>query len=252
LEYTPKSPAKQGRLPKRNRDEETLVKKVTVTPALPYQKFDIQVKTGYIRDVKIITCWYKEYIMAKNLCLAALVLTLIAGGLFSQEQERAKNTIAITGGVYPLSVELSYERALSSHFSVLIDGSYSDFLIFSSDSSTSVMNEYAAAVKGRWYPWAKTFFLELGAGYGNGLGLAGGAAYLVTYMLTFGLVDLPPDIFRANGLLISPGLGWKIDIGKPNGFVLPVNVGNDLIVDFSHPGFVDFIPYARIGLGYSF
>ena len=192
--------------------------------------------------------------MAKKLCLAVLVLTFIAGGLFSQEQteqERAKNTIAITVGVYPLSVELSYERALSSHFSVLIDGSYSDYLIPGSDS-VSLMNEYTAAVKGRWYPWAKTFFLELGVGYGNGLGLAGGAAYLATYIFTLGLVDLPPDIFRANGLLISSGLGWKIDIGKPNGFVLPVNVGNDLIVDFSHPGFVDFIPYARIGLGYSF
>ncbi|GHU70360.1 hypothetical protein FACS189450_04670 [Spirochaetia bacterium] len=195
--------------------------------------------------------------MTKKLFLAAFILIIITGGLFSQEwaePEPAKNTFTL--GVGLLSAELSYERTLSSHFSVLVDASYNYFF----------SHGYTAAVRGRWYPWGKVFFLDLGLGYGNSLGIngfsVGLAGGLVVWLFTFTNVNLfeMVDVFgalRSSGPLISPGLGWKIDIGKPNGFSLTINTGVDVIINLARPVLFEFLPYdymsyTRVGFGYSF
>ncbi|GHU26189.1 hypothetical protein FACS1894172_20220 [Spirochaetia bacterium] len=182
--------------------------------------------------------------MKKKLYLGFIILTFIAGELFAQESvevEKAKNTIALS-----LGSSVNYERALNNYFSLLAEASYTFYFIG---------DEWAAAVKGRWYPWGKTFFLELGLGYGNTLGYLASAAGFVTFFLSFGQVNLNKYAdMRIRGFLIGPALGWKIDIGKANGFVLPINLGIDFTIGSPNKEslFIDFVPYLKIGLGYSF
>jgi hypothetical protein len=59
-----------------------------------------------------------------------------------------------------------------------------------------------AGVKGigRFYPGQGVFFLELGLGFG------------LQSVLVWNYYPL--------GLLVEPGLGWKIDVGAPNGFFI--------------------------------
>ncbi|MDR2517231.1 MAG: hypothetical protein LBC88_07615 [Spirochaetaceae bacterium] len=183
--------------------------------------------------------------MAKKLFFVMMIAALSTGGVFAEEAppveaSRAKNTAAVTVGL--IGVEASYERSLTRNFSVLADVSYSN-VFFVGDS-------YTAAIRGRWYPWGKTFFLDLGLGYGNTVGLLGSTAEFVLLILTLGLVrpDAINDALRVQGLLVAPSMGWKIDVGKPGGFVIPVVLGLDVVVG----GRTDVVPYARVGVGFSF
>ena len=178
--------------------------------------------------------------MTKRIFLTALIVLVISGGVFAQD--RAKNSVALSAGI--IGGELSYERIFSPHFSVLANVSYT-FLIF--------MDEFTLSAKGRWYPFGKTFFLDLGLGFSYGKGAVGFIADAVLSVVTFGywlsIKDFDNDNFRTPGFLVQPGLGWKIDIGKPDGFILPISMGLNL--KFGQD-MADFLPYLRIGLGYSF
>jgi len=179
--------------------------------------------------------------MGKKFLLMLAIALLVSGSLFAQEQDRAKNSIALSFGV--VGAEASYERIFNRHLSVLADVSYTT-LVF--------MDEFTASGKGRWYPFGRAFYLEVGLGYTYGKGVVGFMADTLLSVLTFGYYlttkDFENDNFRTHGFLIQPGLGWKIDIGKQDGFVLPIGLG----IDFKIAEVPDFLPYMRLGLGYSF
>jgi hypothetical protein len=177
-------------------------------------------------------------IMTKRIFLLLIVFVIITGGIFSQEAERAKNTGALSFSF--IGIGASYERMLTKHFSVTLDIAYTTLFVF--------LDDFTAAIKGRWYPGAKAFFLELGLGYGNMVGAAGSAIAFLTWIFTAGLAGDVSNNLRTQGLLVSPGLGWKFDPGKPNGIVIPVNLGIDIVFG----PLPDVLPYARIGVGYSF
>jgi len=64
-------------------------------------------------------------------------------------------------------------------------------------------------VRGRFYSFAKRFFVDLGPGYG-----------------------VPGSIStQINGILFSPGLGWKFDPGKADGFVIDLCVCSDRVFE---------------------
>jgi hypothetical protein len=175
--------------------------------------------------------------MTKKIFAAALVMFITAGALFAQESGRAKNTAALSLSLF--AMEASYERQLTSHFSVSLDAAYTWFFL---------VNHYSATARGRWYPGRGVFFLELGLGYGYGTGIYGGIADLMAFIFTFGLVDIE-EYTKTGGFLVGPALGWKFDIGKPDGFVLPLTLGLDIKTT---PYIPDLVPYLRLGLGYSF
>ena len=179
--------------------------------------------------------------MKKRILLALIVLLIISGGLSAQDQVRAKNSIAVSFGI--IGVELGYERIFNRYLSVLADLSYTT-LIF--------MDEFTVSGKGRWYPFGRAFYLEMGLGYSYGKGVTGFVADVLLGTVSFGLYwlvkDFENDVFRTGGFLIQPGLGWKIDIGKQDRFVLPISLG----LDIKTGKVPDFMPYLRIGLGYSF
>lgn len=176
--------------------------------------------------------------MTKRFFLFFICLLVLIGGVFAQSEERAKNNISLSAGI--IGAELSYERMFNRHFSVLADVSYTTLI---------VMDEFTVSGKGRWYPFGKIFYLDLGLGFSYGEGVAGAVGDMILLLFTFGNHDVESDVFRSGGFLIQPGLGWKIDIGKPDGFVLPVAMGLDIKLGSEVS---DFMPYLRAGLGYSF
>jgi hypothetical protein len=80
------------------------------------------------------------------------------------------------------------------------------------------------------------------------LGAAGSVGSFFIWFFTFGLAGDVSNSLRIQGLLVSPGLGWKFDPGRPNGIVIPVNLGVDIVFG----PLPDALPYVRVGLGYSF
>ena len=181
--------------------------------------------------------------MTKKTILILMILVIMAGSISAQNDERAKNSIALQFGIIGLA--LSYERIFIPQFSLLADVSYTTLIL---------MDEFTASIKARWYPWGKTFFMDLGLGYSYGYGMSGFIIDAAMTVLTFGYwLKMKPGGWEKNefitgGFLIQPGLGWKIDIGRPDGFVLPISLG----MDFKIGKIFDFMPYLRIGLGYSF
>jgi hypothetical protein len=54
--------------------------------------------------------------------------------------------------------------------------------------------------------------------------------------------------------MLSPSIGWKIDLGKPNGLIMPISVGVTWITGpstFSNID-LDITPYAKVGIGRAF
>ena len=178
----------------------------------------------------------------KKALLLLIIIMVVTGSVFAQ-QERAKNNFTLQLGV--IGAELSYERIFTPHFSLLADVSY--FYLILGD-------EFTASGKVRWYPFGKAWYLEMGAGYVYGrslfpvVGEAIGQLLLMFMSFFLYIPDGLHTIERTHGLILQPAMGWKIDIGRPDGWVLPISLGMDIKI----ARLPDFIPYLRIGLGYSF
>jgi len=184
--------------------------------------------------------------MAKKLLLIFIIFLMISGFAFSRERElsNAKNAISLSFSF--IGIEASYERIFNSHFSVLADASYMT-LVF--------MEELTASGKARWYPFGRAFYMELGLGYTYGSGIVRFYSDAAVFMFAIIFLPLLPLLDseyefgrRTGGLLVQGGMGWKIDIGKRDGFVLPISMGINLKIG-EEP---DFVPYFRLGLGYAF
>ncbi len=86
-------------------------------------------------------------------------------------------------------------------------------------------------VQAKWYPWSGKFYADLGLGY----------AYLWIVPAT----------------MITGGVGWKIDVGKPNGFVLDFGAAVDYfasISEFDESEFDELVSAnvrAKAQIGYS-
>jgi hypothetical protein len=133
------------------------------------------------------------------------------------------------------AAELRYELMLNPSFSI---GAYV-YYEFS----------FGIGITGRWYPFSKSFFLELGAGYNK---------------LYFNNIYFDHDTGRwvkriedLNGIDIIPGLGWRIDVGKPGGFYITPSVKFPVIFRwYKNPHtpdpLVGYILIGYFGFGYAF
>ncbi|MCL2706473.1 MAG: hypothetical protein FWE72_09735 [Spirochaetaceae bacterium] len=181
--------------------------------------------------------------MTKKIIIILIVLSVISGNAFAQYEDeiRAKNNLTVSLGF--VGAALSYERIFNSHFSVLADISY---------TTLALIDEFTVSGKGRVYPFGGSYYLEMGLGYSYGRGAVDMMRHMVLGLLTLGwyftILEEEDLLARRGGFLIQPGMGWKIDIGKPDGFVLPISMG----LDFKSGKILDVMPYVRIGLGYSF
>ncbi|GHU60222.1 hypothetical protein FACS189444_6820 [Spirochaetia bacterium] len=130
----------------------------------------------------------------------AFVLLLILSGTYIFAKDNR-----VFAGINGSGVTIAYERLISEKFSVVAEA----------DASLAyglLASVLFADVRGRFYPFARSFYADFGVGYG----LAG----------SFSL--------STKGMLFSPGFGWKIDMGKPDGFVFDVCLSSDWIVKLTN------------------
>jgi len=183
--------------------------------------------------------------MIKKFLCAAMLIIFISMSLFSQENtELASNRISASIGI--VSADLSYERVFSPNFSVIGAVSYNNLLIADSFSITG---------NARFYPFGGgVFFLEAGLGYSFGYNalesVSNAFIDILLFIITLGLLNTGTEynIFYEQGLAVKGGLGWNFDIGKKDGFRLPLSIGVDARIS-EHP---IVLPYFKLGLGYAF
>lgn len=139
--------------------------------------------------------------MKKQVFFLCAVLALSgAGKVFAQSDGDGsggvKNWLSGEAGFSGFGVR--YERMLSDTFSVGATGFINSALFF--------WNSFGLQASGRYYPWAGNFYLELGLGAGV---ITGGVG-----------IYLADEWYYTVGGMVTPGLGWKIDVGKPGGFFI--------------------------------
>jgi hypothetical protein len=151
-----------------------------------------------------------------------LILVLMAfaiGNLFAQEgklQSSPKHWIS--GEVGLIAGGLRYEMMLSPKLSVGGTAFYNSFFF--------LWNSIGVNVTARYYPWAGKFYAELGAGYGTVTGTE-----TVNVPDWYGSGTHPVEfIYTNSGAMITPGIGWKIDVGQPGGFFLNPSVAIPLVL----------------------
>jgi hypothetical protein len=164
--------------------------------------------------------------MKRFFLVLVAVLVLAAGSISGQESESgAENWLSAELGL--LGVGARYERMLGPKFSIGLDVYWNSAFLY--------WNEFEAGIFGRFYPWEGTFFWELGLGFHNHTALS----------FFKGIVVI-------NGAAVSPGLGWKIDVGKPGEFFItpgikvPVTVGIDQFANLFDVG-IGVVPYFGLG-----
>jgi len=141
------------------------------------------------------------------LIMLVLLLALVSGGLFAQEGPNNW----ISGQVGLLNFGVGYERVLTPQISVGGEAYWNNFFFV---FTTSVVEAY-----GKYY-FTKSIHAKLGLGYG---------------------VFTSPDK-ETSGFAIDPGVGWKIDLGKPGRFFIepkvsvPIVLGKETVSVYEYDG----------------
>jgi len=161
--------------------------------------------------------------MKRKLLFCLMLVVIVTGGVFAQE--RSPNTFVggLNIGLLTFGFDVEYERAFPGllpigMFAVAAETGFTTVIIFPI---------YNIDVRARWYPWAKTFFADAGIGFGSFLGIA-------------------------SALQISPGVGWRVDIGEPNGWVFVPSLQINYFVARSETDFSGSLFKICARVGYSF
>jgi hypothetical protein len=189
--------------------------------------------------------------MKKKIIIIMILLVILSSTLYAQS--RPQNRLGVSFGMMN-SAEATYERMLlSNYFSVVGSAAYSSLILL----DMFEMKMYTFSVKGRWYPFGRTFFLDFGVGYAYGSGVDD-IGQLITDMtlslVTFGLwynvmkKDGREYFIQEGGFLLQPGMGWNARLGKRNLFMMPISMG----LDYKVADIPVIMPYYRVGLTLSF
>jgi hypothetical protein len=164
-----------------------------------------------------------------------ILAVLIAGGIFAQEKSANVKNNWISGELGIFGFGARYEYMLSPNLSIGANVYFNTLII---------LNDFGVTANLRYYPWGKTFYAELGLGYGYHMGFE-----------TIGKDENVTDIvdwLQTTGILITPGLGWKIDVGKPGGFYLYPGIKVPIVLGNQAPviSFADYEEKFGIGVGF--
>jgi hypothetical protein len=177
-----------------------------------------------------------------------LILAVAAAGTISAYGNEPAVKNWISGEVSLFGAGARYERMLAPKFSIGVDAYQNMVLSFWTDKEGDMTlfwgYELETGLFGRFYPGEGKFFFELGLGYHR------------HYALKLNLEEYSTE--DINGAAVSPGLGWRIDFGKPGGFFItpgvkvPITIGVDMekAPDEELAVGVGFVAY--FGLGGSF
>jgi hypothetical protein len=172
----------------------------------------------------------------KKRLLVLVLMAVVVGGLFAQDQRNW-----ISGEVSLLGGGARYEFMLNEKFSVGATVFFQSFFLF--------WNSLGINATGRFYFW-KGLYAEVGAGYGTITGTEDYTSPGSSWTHTFAYV--------VNGFMLTPAIGWKIDVGNPGGFFINPMVGVPLVLgsrktrdgDKKFKLGVNFRP--AFGMGYAF
>ena len=166
----------------------------------------------------------------KRIFILLVLAVIVVGGVFAQKKKSdVKNWIS--GEVSLFGGGARYERMLSDSWSIGATYFWNTFF-FVSDSSGAM----AAA---RFYPGAGAFYIELGLGFG-----------WVEPWALLAWANYPDTLY---GVMINPGIGWRIDFGDPGGFYICPMMSVPMVIGWTRYRFgfgIDFRP--GIGLGFAF
>jgi hypothetical protein len=183
--------------------------------------------------------------MMKRKILVMIMLLVLGGTNVLMAQPEKPNTITVgligVGVVFGDTTRLSgpglvtaYERAITRSFSLGLEtfGNFS-FEVNTYNDTSWFRGMAGAQTRVKWYPAMGPFFADLGLGY------------------AWEVADV-----NYEGFLLSPEAGWKIDPGKPGGFVImpsvtvPVFIGKGK--DSAYGNSIDVGLLYRISLGFAF
>ncbi|MCL1815843.1 MAG: hypothetical protein FWG27_08520 [Treponema sp.] len=179
----------------------------------------------------------------KRFIFLLVFAVIIAGGVFAQTGGSSGINNWISGEASLLGAGLRYERMLNDNISIGGTLFWHSFFFF--------WNSVGIQAAGRYY-FGSVFYAELGLGYGT----ITGTEDVDYHGNTFSWV------YVTKGFMVTPAIGWKIDVGAPGGFyinpmiALPIVFGSKTYdVSGSKPDSefkigINFRP--AIGLGYAF
>ena len=177
--------------------------------------------------------------MAKKILLAWLLFMISSGLIFADspddENNFPKNTISFDGGLLVQNLFLmgmlnivdydskaaafgaavQYERQMTRNFSLLGRLEYKYLGISTLDMSVFSIGGYA-----RFYPTGRVFFLD------------GNLGYSVFHMENKDAV-MPLSHYFRYGLR----LGWRIDFGRPGGFIMEPSLGYNGVIGYTRAWF---------------
>jgi hypothetical protein len=180
--------------------------------------------------------------MAKKVVVGLILVMIVTGGAFAQKSASAKKNW-ISGEVGLLGAGLRYERMLGEKLSLGVDAYW--------QSTFFIWNDMGAVVAARLYPWGGIFFAELGLGFNYHTGTG---TYEYEYeILGRKFTEESIGLMATTGVGIVPGIGWKIDVGKPGGFFLTPQIHLPLTLGVKKPTFTVYgDPEGKFGFGFGF
>ena len=126
----------------------------------------------------------------------------------------------ISGEISVFGAGVRYERMLNEQFSV---GGIASYHIL-------IMNLLGVQAFGRFYPWASNFYAEVGLGFGSVH--VRGTNYI--------------------GMSITPGIGWRIDVGEPGRFFLNPSINLPIVLGQINNNFINLDFRPAFGMGFAF
>lgn len=184
----------------------------------------------------------------KKIIIVILILLAVSGGAFAQ-RNMVYGGVGLGVGVpciFDYEISASYEFAIIPQLSVGVSAALQMYpvaayaIVFEKlfYGENSIKDIFGPVVEGQlhWYPFAKTFHMDLGLGY----------SHYLRSMHTF---------------LVAPGLGWRLDFGEPGGFMMNLGLrvevftplGNSIMETDEGDKLKPFnILTFRLGFGYRF
>ena len=145
----------------------------------------------------------------KNWIIAVLLVFFVAGGVFSEENVsvgKAENWVSAELSLIGIGVR--YERPMTQNFSI----GANVFTNRMGGTRDDIRREISIGINARYYPFAgrDPRFNGLRGLYGE---------------LGFGFINIAEHrrdelVNSANGLIVGPSIGWKIDFGYHAGFFI--------------------------------
>jgi hypothetical protein len=192
----------------------------------------------------------------KKFSLVFIFFILAVGAVFSQEKAaNARNNwisasfnffYDVTFNDPEFGGSIKYERMLNPYISL---GANAYIRVMSTEDVILPGGIGIDAVF-HYYPWGKTFFVGIALGYG-------GAYIPRDYIERYYIEETEyfsgggSGVFRT-GIVVTPEIGWKIDVGNVGGFYLQTGVSCGFLFFAGVEGLLTYFPQAYLGMGFAF